>query len=61
LEGFRWLAERSETAAARWYAGLQKAIGKLAEHPERNPVAEEESERLGITIREALYGRRRGV
>ena len=61
IEGFSWLAERSEDAAIRWYAGLQAAIAKLADHPERNPIASEESERLGVTIRQSLYGRRRGV
>jgi hypothetical protein len=29
--------------------------------PERHPVAEEESEQLGITLRQMLYGRRPGV
>jgi plasmid stabilization system protein ParE len=61
MEGFRWITERSPTAAARWYAGLRKAVAKLAENPEINPLAEEESEHFGITIRQALYGRRRGV
>ena len=55
------MAERSEDAATRWYAGLQAAIAKLADHPERNPIASEESERFGVTIRQSLYGRRRGV
>ena len=61
MESFRWLAERSPAAATRWYSGLQKAIAKLAENPERHPIAEEESERFGITIRQCLYGRRPGV
>jgi hypothetical protein len=47
--------------AARWYAGLWKAIAKLAKMPERHPVAEEESEQFGLTLRQMLYGRRRGV
>ena len=29
--------------------------------PERCPVAEDESDQLGITLRQLLYGRRRGV
>ena len=29
--------------------------------PERHPIAEDESEQLGITLRQMLYGRRRGV
>ena len=61
LEGFRWLAERSPAAARRWYAGLQKAIAKLAENPRLHPVADDESEQLGVTIRQSLYGRQRGV
>lgn len=61
LEAFRWLAERSPTAADRWFQGLQKAVAKLARFPERNPIAVEESERFEIVIRQALYGRRRGV
>jgi plasmid stabilization system protein ParE len=27
---FRWIAERSPTAAARWYGGLEKAVAKLS-------------------------------
>ena len=61
VEAFRWLAERSPDAAARWYAGLEKAIAKLSTMPERHPIAEDESEQLGITLRQMLYGRRRGV
>jgi plasmid stabilization system protein ParE len=61
VEAFQWLAERSPAAAGRWYAGLETAIAKLEQHPERHPVAEEESERLGITLRQMLYGRRLGV
>jgi plasmid stabilization system protein ParE len=61
VEAFRWKAEASHQAAARWYAGLEKAIAKLGELPERHPIAEEESELLGITLRQMLYGRRRGV
>ena len=48
VEAFRWIAERSPAAAARWYDGFQKAIAKLATMPERCPVAEDESEQLGI-------------
>ncbi len=61
VEVFRWLAERSPEAAGRWYAGLEKAIARLEQHPERHPVAEEESERLGIGLRQMLYGRCRGI
>jgi plasmid stabilization system protein ParE len=61
VETFRWIAEQSPDAAARWYAGFQKAIAKLSRNPERHPVAEEESELAGITLRQMLYGRRRGI
>lgn len=61
LANFRWLAERSPQAAARWLAGLQRAVVKLAENPLRHPVAVEESERFGIEIRQCLYGKRCGV
>jgi plasmid stabilization system protein ParE len=61
LETFRWLMERSPDAAARWYVGLEKAVASLRKNPGRHPVAEEESELLGLTIRQMLYGRRRGV
>lgn len=61
LEGFRWIAERSEQAAAKWYAGLSRALDKLKEHPERHPVAAEESEQFEMTLRQMLYGKRRGV
>jgi plasmid stabilization system protein ParE len=61
MESFRWLAQRSPAAAARWFAGLEKAIAKLAENPQRHPIADEESERFGFTIRQSLYGRRRGT
>jgi plasmid stabilization system protein ParE len=61
LEAFRWIAEQSPDSAARWYAGLEKALIKLSQFPGRQPVAEDESERFGITIRQMLYGRRRGI
>ena len=61
MQGFRWIAEHSSAAAARWLAGLQKATAKLATYPERNPLAIEESERFGFPIRLSLYGRRRGI
>jgi plasmid stabilization system protein ParE len=60
INAFRWIAEKSPEAAARWYAGLEKAVARLDKFPERCPVVEEESEQLGITLRLLLYGRRRG-
>jgi plasmid stabilization system protein ParE len=61
LDAFRWIADQSPDAAARWHSGLEKAIATLARLPERHPVAGEESEMTGITLRQMLYGRRRGV
>ena len=61
MAAFRWIAERSPSAAARWLAGLREAVAKLAEAPERHPLAEDESEQFGIAIRQCLYGKRRGV
>lgn len=61
LAGFAWIADRSPDAAARWLTGLRKAIAKLAKGPMLNPLAVEESERFGFPIRQALYGRRRGI
>jgi plasmid stabilization system protein ParE len=54
IEAFRRIADRSPAAAGRWYAGIEKAIAKLATMPERHPVAEDESKRLGVTIRQML-------
>lgn len=61
VAALHWIAERSPDAAARWYDGLEKAIAKLGTLPERHPVAEEESARLGVSLRQMLHGRRRGV
>jgi plasmid stabilization system protein ParE len=61
VEAFRWIAERSPDAAARWYAGFQKSLAKLGKMPERHPIAEDETEQTGIILRQMLYGRRRGV
>jgi plasmid stabilization system protein ParE len=58
---FRFLADRSLAAAAHWYAGFEKAIAKLGTMPERHPIAQDETEQLGITLRQMLYGRRPGV
>ena len=58
VKQFHFLVDRSPAAAARWFTGLEKAIAKLEKMPERHPVVEDESEQLGITLREMLYGRR---
>ena len=61
ITAFRWLAERSPATATRWLTGLEKAIAKLTEKPERHPLAVEESDRFGMEIRQCLYGKKRGV
>ena len=61
LTAFAWIAERSPEAAARWLVGLRETIAKLANGPTFHPLAIEESARFGFPIREATYGRRRGV
>jgi plasmid stabilization system protein ParE len=55
VQAFRRMAEDAPASAARWYAGLNKAIAKLSTMPASHPVAEEESERIGITLRQMLY------
>jgi plasmid stabilization system protein ParE len=61
LVAFRWYAERSPAAAGKWREGLTRAINRLSDHPERQPVSEENSEALGCQVRTLLHGRRRGV
>jgi plasmid stabilization system protein ParE len=57
VKQFHFLADRSPAAAARWFTGLEKAIAKLSKMPERHPIAEDESEHVGIPLRQMLYGR----
>jgi plasmid stabilization system protein ParE len=61
LAAFDWIAGHSPDAADRWLSGLRKAVAKLADHPMLHPLAVEASERFGIPIREALYGKRRST
>ncbi len=61
IEAFRWKADRSARSAARWLAGLEKAIARLGELPERHLIAEDESERSGIALRQMLYGKEPGT
>ena len=61
LRAFRWRSERSPTAAARWYAGLEKAIARLRTLPERHPIAEDETKAVGTTLREMIHGRKPGT
>ncbi len=61
LEQFRYLVDRSPDAAARWYSGIEKSIATLSKLPERHPIAQDETEQFGMTLRQMLYGRRPGV
>jgi plasmid stabilization system protein ParE len=61
IEAFRWKTEQSPQVAARWYAGLQKALAKLSKFPERHPIAEEETQFLGLPIRQMVYGKKPGT
>ncbi len=40
---------------------MQKAITKLSKFPERHPIAEEDSERLGLVLRQMVYGKKPGT
>lgn len=40
---------------------MEKAVSELGKSPVRHAVAEEESEHVGITLRQKLYGRRPGL
>jgi plasmid stabilization system protein ParE len=59
-EAYRWLYERSPTAANRWRSGLLRAVLSLETHPRRCPLAPE-NDSFGEEIRQLLYGRRWGV
>ncbi len=61
IEQFRYLVDRSPAAAGRWYAGIEKAVTRLRMRPELHPLAQKETEQLGITLRQMFYGRRPGV
>ena len=61
VQALRWKVEHAPSTAARWYAGLEKAIAELRQNPERHPLAEDESRHVGIVLREMLHGRRRNV
>lgn len=50
----------AESTVANWYDRLLATVESLAENPQRCPKAAE-SERMGIDLREILFGKRRGV
>ena len=61
VKAFRWKVHHSAESAVRWYTGLEKAIARLSRFPERHPIAEDESEWLGITLRQMIYGKKPGT
>jgi plasmid stabilization system protein ParE len=54
-----WIAGHSPSAAARWLNGLERGINSLKQFPHRCALAPE-SEKLGVELRQYLYGRRGG-
>ena len=50
-----WHAERSQTAADRWYAGFLKLLDSLANDPQRYPLSLENT-RLPIELRQLNFG-----
>jgi plasmid stabilization system protein ParE len=50
-----WYAERSPSAADRWYEGLQNAIDSLAIDPYRCPLADE-NQRAPVELRQLNCG-----
>src|SRR5688500_6179769 len=51
-EAYRYLFERSPTAAAKWYESVKRAILELDSMPQRFPAAIE-AEELGWDLRQA--------
>jgi hypothetical protein len=49
------------TPPAAGIPAWKNAIAKLSEMPERHPIAQDESEQLGIILRQMLYGLSRTV
>jgi plasmid stabilization system protein ParE len=60
VRAYGWLAERNEIAAEKWQAALLEAIDKLAQHPQRFPLAPESNWYPG-DLRQLLIGKRRGT
>ena len=56
-DAYLWIKRRAPGRASAWYEGLLEAINGLERMPARCPVAPE-SEDLGITIRQLLYGKK---
>ena len=56
-EAWKWLAERDEIAANRWFNGLAEVFETLEKSPQRCPLAPE-SRFFNEEIRQAFHGRR---
>jgi plasmid stabilization system protein ParE len=54
-----YIRQSAPEAAQRWFDGLMAAVLSLEEMPRRCPLAPE-AERLGIELRQLLYGNRGG-
>jgi plasmid stabilization system protein ParE len=54
-----WMEPQSRQGAARWYQALLKAVGVLADHAERFPIARE-SRHFTSTVRYAPFRTRKG-
>ena len=61
MDAFHWYANKSLAAAAKWHAGLSRALASLTKNPLRFPISEDDSEALGREVRMLIYGRRLGV
>jgi plasmid stabilization system protein ParE len=57
-DAYQWYAARAPAAAVDWYNGFIEALATLGNNPERCPRALE-AEKLGLDIRQFLYGRQR--
>jgi plasmid stabilization system protein ParE len=59
-EALQWLREKAPERATPWISGLMDAALSLEHNPKRCPQAAESHE-LGISIRQLLHGKKRGV
>jgi plasmid stabilization system protein ParE len=54
-EGYEWYADRSPSAAEKWFIGIEAALDSLKRNPERCPLADENSQ-FPIELRQLHYG-----
>jgi plasmid stabilization system protein ParE len=60
VEAYSYIAEDAPDAALRWYRRIKESIRSLSDMPNRCARAPE-SDKLGIEIRQLIFGRRTGV